>query len=183
MDIVFDKEHGPVVLELNARPGLEIQNANLSPLKKRLERVMGLEVKDAEHGVRIGKTLFAERFADRVMAEEGIKILNTQEEVKIRAKNGKRISVLAKIDTGAFRSSIDRGLASQLGLLAKDNILWQNKFAYRSAIGHQTRPVIGLTFWVAGRKIKTSASVADRSKMKTPLLIGRNDLDGFLVRP
>ncbi|HUS60341.1 MAG TPA: sugar-transfer associated ATP-grasp domain-containing protein, partial [Nevskiaceae bacterium] len=51
VDIVYDKEHGPVILELNARPGLEIQKANLSPLKKRLERVEGLEIKDAEHGV------------------------------------------------------------------------------------------------------------------------------------
>ncbi|MCJ7804710.1 alpha-L-glutamate ligase-like protein [Patescibacteria group bacterium] len=36
VDIVLDKNRGPMILELNARPGLEIQNANLSPLKKRL---------------------------------------------------------------------------------------------------------------------------------------------------
>ncbi|PJC27930.1 alpha-L-glutamate ligase-like protein, partial [Candidatus Shapirobacteria bacterium CG_4_9_14_0_2_um_filter_39_11] len=66
VDIVIDEDRGPMVLELNARPGLEIQNANLAPLKKRLERVEGLEVRDAEHGVKIAKTLFAERFADRV---------------------------------------------------------------------------------------------------------------------
>ncbi|OGV89384.1 hypothetical protein A2Z41_03955, partial [Microgenomates group bacterium RBG_19FT_COMBO_39_10] len=62
VDIVLDKERGPMILELNARPGLEIQNANLAPLKKRLERIEGLEIKDAEHGVRIAKALFAERF-------------------------------------------------------------------------------------------------------------------------
>jgi alpha-L-glutamate ligase-like protein len=39
VDIVYDKAHGPMILELNARPGLEIQNANLTPLKRRLERV------------------------------------------------------------------------------------------------------------------------------------------------
>jgi len=183
VDVVYDKEHGPVILELNARPGLEIQNANLASLRKRLQRVEGLEVRDADHGVRIAKTLFAGRFADRVMAEEGVKTLNNEEEVKIRTSEGKRTLVLTRIDTGAFRSSIDRDLAEQLGLLAENNILWQNHFGYRSAQGRQSRPVISLTFWLAGSKISSSASVADRSKMKYKFLIGRNDLEGFLVRP
>ncbi len=183
VDIVFDKEHGSVILELNARPGIEIQNANLAPLKKRLERVEGLEIRDAEHGVKVAKTLFAARFADRVMVEEGVKILKVVEEVKIRGADKKKVQALARIDSGAFRSSIDRGLAKELGLLNKKNILWRDRFAYRSAAGKQPRPVIGLTYWLAGRRIKTSASVADRSKMKTPLMIGRNDLGGFLVRP
>lgn len=182
VDIVFDKEHGPVILELNARPGLWIQSANQVRLKKRLERVEGLEVKDAEHGVRIAKALFAARFADRVMAEEGIKILNVEEEVKIRAADGKRIPVMARIDTGAFRSSIDRDLAKELGLLIPKNVLWKDRFRYRSVHGVRPRPVIGLTFWLAGRRIKSSASTANRSKMKHRILIGRNDLKGFLVR-
>lgn len=182
VDIVFDKEHGPVVLELNARPGLWIQIANRVPLKKRLERVEGLEVRDADHGVRIARALFAARFADRVMAAEGVKTLGIHEEVKIKAADGKRVPVMARVDTGAFRSSIDRDLAKKLGLLAKKNILWERRYAYRSAAGRQSRPVIGLTMWLAGRRIKTSASVANRAKMKTPLLVGRNDLAGFLVR-
>ena len=41
VDIAIDKEQGPVVLELNARPGLSIQLANLSGLKRRLEREIG----------------------------------------------------------------------------------------------------------------------------------------------
>lgn len=183
VDIVFDKQHGPVILELNARPGLWIQNANKMWLRKRLERVEGLEVRDAEHGVRIAKTLFAERFADRVMADEGVKILKITETVKVQTRDGQRAPVLARVDTGAFRSSIDWGLAKKMGLLKKDNVLWRKRFAYRSAAGRQSRPVIGLTFWLAGRRIKTSASTTDRSKMKAPMIVGRNDLDGFMVRP
>jgi len=182
VDIVYDKAHGPMILELNARSGMEIQNANLAPLRKRLERVEGLEIRDAEHGVKVARTLFAERFADRVMAEEGVKILNIAEEIKIRAADGKRIPVLARVDTGAFRSSIDREFAQQLGLMNKENILWKDRFAYRSAQGVQPRPVIGATIWLAGRKVKTSMSVANRSKMAHPILIGRNDLTSFLVR-
>ena len=182
VDFVFDRKHGPMILEFNARPGLSIQIANRAGLKRRLERVEGLEVRSVEHGVKIARALFAESFADRVMVEEGIKILNVEEEIKIRAANGEKTPVIARIDTGAFRSSIDRALAGQLGLLAKDNILWKRKFTYRSAVGRQPRPVIGLTFWLSGRRIKTSASVADRSKMKTQIIIGRNDLRTFLIR-
>lgn len=185
VDIVFDKEHGPVILEVNARPGIEIQNANQAPLKQRLERVEGLKIRDAEHGVAVGRALFAAHFADKVGVEEGVQIINTVEPVRVRGADGKREEVAARIDTGAFRSSIDEGLAQKLGLLAKENILWNEgeKYAYRSAQGRESRKIIGLTMWLAGRRIKTSASVADRSKVEHQLLVGRNDLSGFLVRP
>lgn len=180
VDIVYDKEHGPVILELNARPGLEIQNANLSPLKKRLERVEGLEVRNAEHGVRIAKTLFAERFADRVMAEEGVKIVKIFEEIKILAADKSKVPVLAKLDTGAWRTSIDSKLARRLGLLRKENVLWRKKV--RSSLGRTTRPVINLTFYLAGRRVKTIAGVANRQHLRFPVIIGRRDLNGFLVK-
>jgi alpha-L-glutamate ligase-like protein len=38
-DLVLDRNQGPVLLELNARPGLNIQIANLAPLLPRLQRV------------------------------------------------------------------------------------------------------------------------------------------------
>lgn len=182
-DIVLHPEKGPMVLELNYQPGLQIQLANMAGLRKRLERIEDLEVKDADHGVRIAKALFAASFADRVKAEEGIRTVKTIETVTIYAPGKKRIKAKARVDTGALRSSIDRELAREAGLLKDDNILWRNKYAYRSASGKQSRPVIGLTFRLAGRKIKTSASVADRSKLTTPVLIGRQDLAGFLVNP
>ena len=181
VDIVYDKAHGPVVLELNNQPGLEIQKANLAPLRKRLERVEGLEIRDAEHGVRVARTLFAARFADRVMAEEGIKILRTWEDVKIRSADKKKIEVRAKIDTGAWRTSIDRNLARELGLLRPDNILWTK--VYKSGLGKEEREVINLTFYLAGRRIKTVANVAKREHLRAPMIIGRRDLSGFLVKP
>ncbi|PIU33171.1 hypothetical protein COT04_01495 [Candidatus Shapirobacteria bacterium CG07_land_8_20_14_0_80_39_12] len=181
VDIVLDKERGPMILELNARPGLEIQNANLSPLKKRLERVEGLEVKDAEHGVRIAKALFAERFADRVMAEEGIKTISSLELIKIMTALGNKEEVWAKVDTGAWRTSIDLELAKRLGLLRKENVLWTK--VWKSSLGKEERQTIDLTFYLAGRKIKTIAVVADRSNLRRQMIIGRRDLDGFLVKP
>jgi hypothetical protein len=182
-DIVLHPEKGPMILELNYQPGLSIQLANNSGLRKKLEKVEDLEIRDVEHGVRIAKVLFAERFADRVKAEEGVKILKATERVKIYPPGKKARFVDARVDSGALRSSIDKNLAEELGLLNEENILWRKRYAYRSASGRQTRPVIGLTMRLAGRKIKTSASVADRSKMATQMLIGRNDLQGFLVNP
>jgi hypothetical protein len=39
VDLVIDRERGPVLLELNARPGLGIQIANRTGLRARLDRV------------------------------------------------------------------------------------------------------------------------------------------------
>jgi len=180
VDIVLDKERGPMILELNARPGLEIQNANLAPLKKRLERVEGLEIKDAEHGVKIAKALFAERFADRVMAEEGIKTIKVWEKVKILTADKQKVEVEAKIDTGAWKTSIDKDLAERLGILRSSNILWTK--IYKSSLGEEKRQVVNLTFYLAGRKIETIANIASRKNLRTPLIIGRRDLEGFLIK-
>jgi alpha-L-glutamate ligase-like protein len=181
VDIVLHPEKGPMVLEINYQPGLQIQLANLAGLKKRLERVEDLEVKDAEHGVKIAKALFAEKFADKVKAAEGIRTVNVFENVKIKAKNGKKIVIPAKIDTGAWRTSVDRTLAKDLGLLEEDNILWEKRVW--SSLGREKRPVINITFWLKGKKFKTAAGVSDRSKLRRPLIIGRQDLVGFLVNP
>lgn len=185
VDIVLHPEKGPMVLEINAQPGLQIQLANMGGLRRRLDRVTDLEVRDAEHGVRIAKVLFAGRFADKVKAEEGIKTIKTLEKIKVYYYNSKKRKkeISARIDTGAFRSSIDRQLADDLGLLKEENILWKDRYQYRSATGLQDRPVIGLKFSIAGKKINSSASVTDRSKLTTKLLVGRNDLGGFLVNP
>ena len=181
-DIVLHPEKGPMVLELNYQPGLQIQLANMAGLKKRLERVEDLEVLDAEHGVKIAKALFAGPFSKKVHAEEeGLRTINVFEEVKIRAKDGRKVKVEAKIDTGAWRTSIDKNLATELGLLERRNILWRR--TVWSALGKQERPVIGLTFWLKGRKIATVAGVADRQGLRKRIVIGRRDLGGFLVNP
>lgn len=47
-DIVLDDKDGPLLLEMNVRPGLEIQNVNRAPLRLRLDKVEGVEVKTVE---------------------------------------------------------------------------------------------------------------------------------------
>jgi len=179
VDVVLHPEKGPMVLELNSMPGLQIQLANGVGLRRRLERVEGLEVRDTEHGVKLAKALFASRFADRVKAEEGIKTISIWEDVKILGADGKKHLFQAKIDTGAWKTSLDRELAERLGLLGKSNVLWTK--LYKSSLGTEKRKVISLTFYLAGRKIATVANVANRGHLRTPLIIGRKDLTGFLV--
>ena len=169
----------PMVLEINSQPGLKIQLANEAGLKRRLERVEGLKVKTVRQGMEIGKQLFAVR--DQAESIQGGALYaGVFEEVEVESFLGEKQSVKVKVDTGAFRSSIDKDLAKDLGLLDPENVLWE--VGFRSALGREERKVVGITFWLKGKKIKTSASVSDRSKLKRRMIIGRRDLLGFAVR-
>lgn len=114
-DIAIDRDLGPVILELNARPGLSIQLANQTGLKERLERVRGLKIKSVDHGVRVGMNLFGGEIEENIEELSGKHVIGIIEKVKFIGKNGIEIEVEAKIDTGADSSSIDRKLAEELG--------------------------------------------------------------------
>lgn len=182
VDMLIDPEKGPLVLELNDQPGLSIQIANRSGLKRRLSRVEGLNVEDSKKGVRVAKALFASAFAKRVKSLPGGKTkVGIFEMAEVKVGKRKRFTMEAKIDTGAYGSSIDRSLAGELGLLKKENVLWEKKF--KSSLGTQTRTVIRLVFWLKGRKVVTRASVTNRKGLRKKLLIGRRDLRDFVVNP
>lgn len=61
VDIVLDKDKGPLILELNARPGLNIQIANRKGLQPRLDAIQGLKNGDisVEERVEFSKETFA----------------------------------------------------------------------------------------------------------------------------
>jgi len=167
----------PMILEVNAQPGLKIQIANRAGLRERLNRVKGLKIVSAIHGIRVAQALFA----DPKLAEKGMgrKTVGAYEEVEVIGHNGKHEIVRAKIDTGADGSSIDRVLAAELGLLESDNILYYDFF--RNALGRKKREIVGVTFVMAGRKMKTQISVADRSRLRAKMIVGRRDLKQFAV--
>lgn len=194
VDVVLDKDKGPEVLEVNARPGLSIQLCNKAGLRARLEKVDEIEVRNVDHAITLAKYLFGEKFFEKIEEKEKRKLIESVETIKIKIPKGvkpdnfkilkkgkhRMVEVEAKIDTGALRSSIDEELAKELGLSAEDRVLYYRH--YRSALGKgHERPVIGLTFWLNGRKIATTVNVADRTGLKTRFLIGRLDLEGFLV--
>ncbi len=59
-DIVLDRNSGPVILELNARPGLAIQIANQAGLRKRLHMVNDMRPieRGVEERVQLAKRMF-----------------------------------------------------------------------------------------------------------------------------
>jgi alpha-L-glutamate ligase-like protein len=114
-DVAIDPTYGPVFLELNARPGLSIQVANMDGLLGRLKRVEGLKIKTAEKGVAVGMNLFGGEIEDEIEDISGKKIIGTVEKVKLIGKEEKEIEVEAKIDTGAYSTSIDIETAQELG--------------------------------------------------------------------
>lgn len=182
VDFLIDRERGPLVLELNDQPGLSIQLANHAGLKKRLERIRGLEVETVEQGVNIARTLFASKFAGRVKRTmEGKNVVRNLETIQILDHNKKRIQALAKLDTGAYSTSIDKTLAKELGLLSVDNILWEKEF--KSSMGKEKRKLIRLVYWLGGRKVISRAGLSDRKHLRRKILIGRRDLKGFLIDP
>lgn len=182
IDMLIDEEKGPVVLELNDQPGLSIQVANRAGLRRRLNRVQGLEVESSRQGVKIAKALFASSFVKRVRTLPGEKReVGIFETAKVKIGKKKSVEVEAKVDTGAYSTSIDRDLAEELGLLKEDNVLWEKM--YKSSLGSQKRTVIRLIFWLRGKKVATRASVTNRVGLRKKLLIGRRDLRDFVVTP
>ena len=212
-DIAIDRERGPVILELNARPGLSIQLANFSGLKERLDRVRGIKIKTTERGVRLGRNLFGGEIEEEIEEISGRRVIGTIEKVKLIGKDGRSVEVEAKIDTGADSTSIDTELAKRLGFndvleffttipempigASRDNLKLLSEqydetykdahpdlagivFTY-SSNGCTMRPKIKLSFILEGIEISTRVSVVNRSHLEYPTIIGKNNLNKFLI--
>jgi len=98
--------------------------------------------------------------------------------VVLFGKKGKK-EVIARIDTGATKSSIDQKLADELGLG-----LELRKVLIKSASGSLHRGVVLAEAVIGGELIPAEFTLADRSHMKYKVLIGQNILKrGFLIDP
>jgi len=175
IDVVIDENRGPLVLEVNARPGLQIQIANGASLRTRLERIEDMKIPSREYGIELGKKLFAETALSEV--PEANNVLHVVEKVTVYGPKGKK-TVLAKVDTGAFRTALDSALVDELGIDPH-----HKEVQVRSGSGNQMRKTVRLTFRMRGKDINTIASYNDRTHMRFPMIIGRKDLKGFLVDP
>ncbi len=188
-DIAIDKERGPVILELNARPGLSIQLANLAGLKRRLERVAGLKIKTLEKGVRVGMDLFGGEIEEEVEEISGKKIIGAVEKVKLIGKNNKEIEVEARIDTGAQSSSIDLELAKELGFgevlntfekldLSEYEINLENESAIKKSFEQKYAPLLD---GVSGVSVIFSASgLSLRPEVEVKFFLGNKEIGSRL---
>ena len=207
-DVAIDRERGPVFLEINARPGLSIQVANLSGLRERLERIKGLKIKTAERGVRVGRDLFGGEIEEEVEDISGRKVIGTVEKIKLIGKDGKEIEVEAKIDTGAGLTSIDIDIARQLGfeevadIIEKENVQYKeikdlskeerelifkksadvvDTVVIHSSHGTTYRPIVRIKIIMDNLEIETKVTIIDRSDLKYAIIIGKRNLGKFLI--
>lgn len=108
------------------------------------------------------------------------KIIHLIEEVTVYGRKGNKKTLMAKIDTGATRSSIDTRLASELKL----GPIIMTKLI-KSAHGNSLRPIIKAKLKIADIIMDTNFTLADRKHMKYKVLIGANTMknNGFLIDP
>lgn len=129
VDIAIDRKKGPVIFELNARPGLAIQICNKTGLKERLERVEGLNVKSIDQGLEIAKTLFGGEVEREIESISGKQIIAPLQKIKLygqiksKKTHKKRRSkkyriketIKARMDTGKYYSYISEKTLVDLG--------------------------------------------------------------------
>lgn len=110
---------------------------------------------------------------------QGKTVIGLIEKVTIKGRNTVK-TVMAKIDTGATKNSIDSRLALELSL----GPIVETKLV-KSAHGNSVRPIIRAEIELAGKKMITRFSLADRTHLKYRVLIGQNGLKdrGFLIDP
>ncbi|MFS8130431.1 MAG: sugar-transfer associated ATP-grasp domain-containing protein, partial [Candidatus Dojkabacteria bacterium] len=79
IDFLIDREKGPLIVELNARPGLSIQLSNDDGLRWRLKKASGIKVKTVEQGVRLGKDLFGGEIEEEIETISGKRMIGITE--------------------------------------------------------------------------------------------------------
>lgn len=123
-DIVLDKIDWPLILEMNIRPGLEVQVANMSPLKARLERVEWIYVNTVEKWVRLWRDLFSWDIEDKIKSISWKKVLWNKEYLTIIYDN-KKYKYLTEIKSTNTKSYIDKDFTINVLRLPEKQIeLW-----------------------------------------------------------
>lgn len=166
VDIVLDKNTGPVLLEINARAGLGLQVANLAPLRRRLERIQGVKVNTPEKGVRIAQDMFGNKIEKEVKKVSGKEVIGNQEKITLFGENGSRI-VWASVNPLVERSSIDKDLVNEMGLSHTE----------------EGSDSVKVKFNLSETRIQTVARVEDLSGKSFDMILGRRDLKNFLIDP
>ncbi len=115
IDFLIDADKGPLIVELNARPGLSIQLANNDGLRWRLRKARGIKVKTIEQGIRLAKDLFGGEIEEEIETITGKQVIGLVEEITLIGKNDLKEIIKAKVDTGADSTSIDTQVAKLLG--------------------------------------------------------------------
>ncbi|GIK83606.1 MAG: hypothetical protein BroJett025_02280 [Patescibacteria group bacterium] len=176
-DIFIHPEKGPMIVELNGFPGLSIQICNRAGLKRRIERVEGLEITSPKHGVKVAQALFTHNFSDQIKIDAGVQVISTQPTIIVYDENNKEHESETLVNTGRYRSAISEKFAHDLGLFDIDDLLWRQQEIIEGKV-----PVIEVKIKIKDKKITTAMIVVKKlNKLKHKIELGRKDLQGFLV--
>ncbi|WP_455448495.1 RimK family alpha-L-glutamate ligase [Natrinema thermotolerans] len=104
-------------------------------------------------------------------------VIGYTEEVVLSGTSGSK-TILAKSDTGATRTSIDTGLAADIGAGPIKSI---TRVRSGSSKQSKSRPVVDVVVGVGGNQHTVTASVEDRSHMDYPVILGRDILENYQV--
>jgi hypothetical protein len=108
-------------------------------------------------------------------------VIGLTEKVVVKSPDRRKWKkAMARIDTGATKSSIDTAFAASLSL---GPIV--NTTLVKSASGSNVRPVINARIVLRGKEIESNFTLADRKHMAYKVLIGQNILkdNGFWIDP
>ncbi len=163
-DVVLDETDGPLLLEINVRPGLEIQNVNLAPLKARLDKVEWVDVWSIEKWVRIGRDLFSWDIEEKITSLSGKKILWAKEYLTI-FHNDKTLNYIADIRVSNNESFVSKAFVEDI---------------LHITIGEKTRVKLECEILGIGKTIAFKISDLEEDKN---LSLWKNVLKGFLIDP
>jgi hypothetical protein len=113
----------------------------------------------------------------KTSASQEFPLVGDRELVEIEGPGGVERGI-ARIDTGAAYSSIDVRIAERIGL---DEEKPDRHIRVRSALGRERRPIFDVKLRLGDNVMPAEVSVADRSRLTNPILVGRNELEGFHV--
>ncbi len=106
-------------------------------------------------------------------------ILGLTEFVTMIGPNGKKKRLIARVDTGATKSSVDVRISAELQL---GPIIRHKKV--KSASGNHMRPVVKAQIKLNNRIFNEEFTIADRAHMRYKVLLGQNVLKhNFLIDP
>lgn len=181
VDLTLDEDQGPVLLEVNARAGLMVQVANLSPLRARLERVKGLAVTSPEKGVRLAQDLFGQKL-ERGAAPNALDrpSLGIRETLTVHAA-GSNLEVPAVM--GAAVSEYTVFVPALIEQLREQGALTPLEVGEEFEDEEENDGFFHAKFTLGGKKIQTLVRAGTVPYPSARAIVGRRDLTGFYIDP
>lgn len=164
-DIVLDDVQWPLLLEMNVRPGLEVQVANKIPLLERLKKVQNIKVNSVDKWVRLARDLFGGDIEEKIKNISWKKVVGNKEYVEV-SYGEKSFKVISETKANKPNSYINTAYLVDVLKYPQEKIKNQT-VKLKCSFLWETRNV---------RFVVKSLEVSN-------MILGRDALYGFLIDP